>query len=120
VIVDVGAAIAEAHRRKIPIEFRKALLDCATKDGLVAGGRNLLLRGQSRGVDVGRVRHSQLSCFQSHEPCELAFAAADRFAHHHRGIIRRPGAQAFDRIVDRNGLIRLEAELGGRLDGGLR
>ena len=100
------------------IVARKALLNCETKEGLVAGCRYLLIRGQSRGIDVRRIRHTQSSRLFRHKLRKFGFAAGNCFTDHDRGIICRTGHKALNRVLDRERLIGLETEFCGWLQGG--
>ena len=57
----------------------------------------------------GRARHAQRSCLRGHELREFLFGAADGFSDDYRGIVRRFGHQPFDRVLDFDRLIGLEA-----------
>ncbi len=119
VIVHLGIAVAEARRREVAVIDREALLDGASQQGLVARRGDLLVSGQSGGVYIDGARHAERLRLAGHQLGELFFAAAQRFGHDHCGIVRRLGDEPLDRILDGEGLVGLEAELGRVLGRGI-
>ena len=115
VIAHRVAAIGEARRREIAVVARKAILDGAAERGLIARGGELVLVGQARGVVVDRARHAERARLARHHAGEGLFIAADRFRDHHGGVVGGLGDERADRILDREGLARQQAELRGRL-----
>jgi hypothetical protein len=116
VIVHLDSLIGKAGSRKILVVAGKPMLNDATQKGLVAGSRYLLFSGQSRGIDVGRARHAQRSSFQGHKLGEFLFAAADGFSDNYRGVVRGFGNKSLYRILNLDGLIDLEPQLGWVLE----
>ena len=55
-----------------------------------------------------------------HQPGELRLVAAERFRDDDGDVIGRLGDDGADRGLDPDGFAGLEAELGGRLRGGVR
>jgi len=58
-------------------------------------------------------------CFLRHQLGEIVFIACQIFGDGDGGIVSGLGDDAFDRVLDRNGLARFQLELGRSLLGGV-
>ena len=96
------------------------MLDGAAEQRLVARGGDLQVGRQARGVDVDRVRHAERDRLAGHQPPEVLLGAAERLGDHRGGVVGRPGDERLERVLDRERLAGLEAELGRRPRGGAR
>ena len=99
--------------------FREAVLDRAAEHRLVARGGDLLVVRQAGGVVVIGVHHAECARLAVIMPREVALAAAERFGHHHRDVVGRLGDDGLDGVLDLDRLAGPQAELGGRLLGGV-
>ncbi len=80
---------------------------------------SLLVVGQAGGVVVGGVVHAERMRLGGHQLGEFGFIAGKRFGHHHRHVVGRFGHDGADRGSNFDALARLQAQLGGRLRGGV-
>ena len=82
-------------------------------------GRDLLVIGQARGVAIVRAGHAQRMRLARHHLGEGALVAADRLGDGDGDVVGRTGDDRLDRVLDRDCRSRAQAELGGRLGGGV-
>ena len=113
VIAHLLAAEHKCPRREITVFARELVIERQRQPGDVARRRALVWIGQARGVVINRRIHPELTRLPTHLLGEGRFAAAQRFGHHHRRVIRRFGHDAKDQIVHRDGLARHQTELAG-------
>ena len=114
VIAQRLAAVLERPRGEIGEVVRKAVLDGAGEDRLVARGGDLQIVGQAGGVVIIRMRHAERTRLGGHQFGEFLFAAAERLGNDHSYVIGRLGDDGADRGFHRDRFAGLEAKLGRR------
>ena len=86
---------------------------------MIACCRHLFVVGQAGGIAIYRPRQSERARFSRHQLGEIVFVAGDGFGNHNGGVVGGARHQSLDRVFDRDGLTRVQAELGWRLVGGV-
>ncbi len=104
VIADRLAVVIEGHGREIAIVARKALLDGAAEDRLVARARHLFVIGQAGGVAIGGPAHAECARLPRHQLGETVFISCDGFRDDDGGVVGRSRHQTLDRVFDADGL----------------
>ena len=117
------SVIDEFAQGEIFVVARKPFLDRAPEQREVARAGDLIIVRQAGRVDISGVAHAERLGFLRHELGELVLVAGQIFGDRHGDIVRRSRDHGFDRIIDRDGLAGLDAELRwrllGRMDGDL-
>ena len=98
---------------------REALLDRAPEDREIMRGGQLLRRWADPTHWRNGCRHSERMRLLGHELGEALLVAADGFGDRDRDVVRRPGDDRLDRILDRDRRARPQTELGRLLRGGM-
>jgi len=109
----------ESPGGEIVIVFRKAFLDGAAKQSLIARGGDLLILGQAGRVAIGCVLHTDCVRLGGHQPGEFWFIAGQGFGDDDRHVVGRFSDDGADRGFDVDALARLQAQFGWRLRGGV-
>ena len=120
VVADRVAAEGERAGREIGIIAREAFLDGAPEGRLIARGGDLVVVGQAGGVLVDGAAHAERLRLARHQPRELLLVSGDVLRQHDGGVVGRAGDDAFDRVLDLDGLPVPQAELGRTLRGRVR
>ena len=110
-----GAVVGEARRREIAIIAREALLDGASEQREIIGGRHLIWIGEPRRVLIIGVAHPQRMGLARHHLRETMLVARDVLGDRAGDVIGGFGDDRLDRIVDADRLSRTQAKLGRRL-----
>jgi hypothetical protein len=119
VVRDGAAAPGEAAGREIAVIGGEAFLQRSAEGDHVACGGNLARIRKTRGIVEDGAAHADPFGGGGHPAGEGILRTADVLGDRHRDVVGRLGHQRADRVFDRDRLSRAEAELGGRLFGGV-
>jgi hypothetical protein len=115
-----AAAVGEGARVEQLIVGRVVAHDRPTQDGDVARGRHLAGVWQSVRIVEEGMLHPELLRLAVHHRGEVGLVAADLLGDGHRHVVGRVDGQAAQRVLDRDRLAGVHAQIGAGLGRGVR